>query len=132
MKSSFFEFRVASSGLQVARAGLNVTSHNVANASNKGYSRQFIEQRANQPLHLFNSRGMFGTGADVFGVGQHRSFYLDKKFWHENSIRGEHSVKASQLNLIETIISGSSKSGLNGLFDGFFTALQDLSQNAGV
>ena len=131
MRSSFYEFRVATSGLQIARAGLNVTSHNVANASNKGYSRQFIEQRANQPLTLFNGRGMYGTGADVFGVGQHRSFFLDKKFWHENSIRGEHSIKASQLNLVETILSGSSKSGLTDLFDNFFATLQDLSQNTG-
>jgi flagellar hook-associated protein 1 FlgK len=99
MKASFFEFRVATSGLQVARTGLNVTSHNVANADNKGFSRQFIEQRADRPLTFYNGRGMFGTGADVFGVGQHRSFFLDKKFWHENSIRGEHSVKTSQLRV---------------------------------
>ena len=117
--------------MQIARSGLNVTSHNVANASNKGYSRQYIEQRANQPLTFFNGRGMFGTGADVYGVGQHRSFYLDKKFWHENAIRGEYSVKTAQLNLVETIISGTSNSGLTGLFDGYFSALQDLSQNSG-
>ncbi len=130
MRSSLFEFGVAVSGLTTARAGLNVTSNNIANASNKGYSKQYVEQRAARPLSFYNGRGMTGTGSEVYGVGQLRSVYLDNKYWHEKSIQGEYEMKVSQLNLTETIFSGMSETGVTGLFDNLFQTIQDLSHNA--
>ncbi len=131
MRSSFFEFGVATSGLFTARAGLDVTSHNISNAATKGYSRQYIEQRASMPLSFHDGRGMVGTGSDVYGVGQHRSFYLDKKYWSESSVLGEYSIKSSYLEVVEGLLNEFNDNGIKSGLDNFFKTLQDLKTSAG-
>ncbi|MCL2564838.1 MAG: flagellar hook-associated protein FlgK [Defluviitaleaceae bacterium] len=130
MRSSFFEFHVASRGLFTARAGLQVVSHNIANAATPGFSRQFVEQRASQPLATWNSRGMIGTGSEVFGIGQIRSFYLDQKFWTERGVLGQHTAKTQLLTGVETVFNEMSGTGISSNFDIFFARLQDLTTNA--
>ncbi|GHU51498.1 flagellar hook-associated protein 1 [Clostridia bacterium] len=131
MKSSFFEYHVASSGLMTARANLQVTSHNVANAETQGYSRQYAEQRASWPLTLYNGKGMIGTGSEVYGIGQHRDFYLDKKYWTDMGTLGEYQAKKQQLDITESIFNDLSDNGLSGVYNNLFTQLQSLSENSG-
>ena len=130
MKSSFFEFHIATSGLFTARSGLQVVSHNISNASTVGYSRQYAEQRASRPLATYNTRGMVGTGSEVYGIGQVRSLYLDKKYWTERGVLGEHTAKKHQLGMLETVFNELSGTGISGNFDSFFAKMQDLVTNA--
>ena len=46
MRSTFFGFEAAKSGLAAAQAGLDVTGNNIANLSTEGYSRQIVDQSA--------------------------------------------------------------------------------------
>ncbi len=130
MRSSFFEFNVATSALFVARGGLDTVSHNVSNASTKGYSRQVIEQRATTPLTFYNGKGMVGTGAEIFGVNQVRNFYLDKKYWSESSVLGEYSTKSTLLSLTERVFNELSGTGLTAQFTDFFNQMKDLATSA--
>ena len=130
MRSSFFEFHVASTGLFTARAGLQVVSHNISNAATPGFSRQFVEQRASQPLATWNSRGMIGTGSEVFGIGQIRSFYLDQKFWTERGVLGQHTATTQLLTGVEIVFNEMSGTGIASNFDIFFARMQDLATNA--
>jgi len=130
MKSTFFEFHVATTGLFTAKAGLQVVSHNISNATTVGYSRQYAEQRASRPLATYNTRGMVGTGSEVYGIGQVRSLYLDKKYWTERGVLGEHTTKSQQLRMLETVFNELSGTGISGNFDSFFAKIQDLSTNA--
>ena len=131
MKSSFFEFNVAISGLFTARANLEVNAHNTANAAIKGYSRQYAEQRASHPLATFNGKGMVGTGSEVYGIGQFRDFYLDRKFWSERGVLGEYATKQTQLSITESIFNELADSSLTKIFNHFFDTLQSLNENAG-
>ncbi len=130
MGSAFFEFNVASSALFVAKGGLAVTSHNIANAATKGYTRQEALQRATTPMSTNDGRGMLGTGAEIYGVGQTRSFYLDKKFWSESGVQGEYATKETQLNLLETVFNASSESGLSTMMTDYFKRMSDLTFSA--
>jgi len=130
MNSSFFSLHVASSGLFTARAGLQVVSHNISNASTAGFSRQFVEQRASQPLATWNSRGMIGSGSEVFGIGQIRSFYLDQKFWTERGVLGQHTASQQLLTGVETVFNEMSGTGISSGFDIFFSRMQDLHTQA--
>ncbi len=130
MRSSFFEFNVAISGLFVARGALDTVAHNIANASTKGFSRQYAEIRATRPLMGFG-RGMIGTGAEIFGVGQHRDFYLDKKYWSGNATLGQYSVKYQQLQLTESVMNELAGTGLSGQFIDFFKRMEDLTTAPG-
>lgn len=131
MKSSFFEFHVATTGLFTARGNLQVTSHNVANAETPGYSRQYAMQRTTNPLTFYNGKGMIGTGSEVYGVGQIRDFYLDKKYWSERCVLGEYGAKKVQLDVIEAVFNDLSGNGLSGVFNDFFAKLQSLAENSG-
>jgi flagellar hook-associated protein 1 FlgK len=131
LKSAFFEFTVANSALFTAKGALSTIAHNVANAATPGYSRQLVEQRASWPISLNNSKGMIGTGSEIFGVAQARNFYLDKKYWRNNSSLGEYTLKQTQLSLTETILNDMSGTGLKSQFNDFFSRIQELSKDAG-
>ena len=127
MGSSFFEFNIATTGLFAARAGLEITSHNVANVATPGYSRQFIKQKAGIPLDRYSGVGQVGTGTVVYGIGQHRDVYLDQKYWPQVSTLGEYSQKASQLSLMEVSLSELSKTSLTNNVNDFFKSISDLA-----
>jgi flagellar hook-associated protein 1 FlgK len=131
MRSAFFEFNVAATGLFAARAGMEVVSHNIANSATPGYSRQHSLQRTHIPLTFYDGRGMCGAGAEAYGIGQTRSFYLDKKFWGENKVLGEYTVKNTQLSEIEAILNDKEEYGLTAAFNNFFNSLVDLETNSG-
>lgn len=132
MKSSFFEYNVAISGLHTARANLTVVSHNLANAEIPGYSRQVTLQRASRPLSMFNGRGMYGTGSEVYGVIQIRDKYLDNKYWSQKTNLGEYTAKNAHLSLVETVFNDANDSGVQSAFTTFFSRLQDLSRPEAV
>lgn len=127
MRSSFFEFNVAKTGLFLAQNALNVTANNIANAATPGHSRQVPLLRANTPLSFNNGRGMTGTGASMHGIGQMRSVFLDQRLWSHNSTLGEFEVKRQHLTLTESIFNATSEMGLSGHLDSLFSTLQDLS-----
>lgn len=131
MNSAFFEFNVAVSGLYAAKNGLSVTSNNVSNASTKGYSRQIAMQKAARPLPGVNGVGMIGTGSDVYGISQVRDFYLDKKYWTQESTSNEYSTKNDQLSIVESVFNELSTSGgLSASLDDFFESLSGLTFDA--
>jgi len=131
LRSSFFEFNVATSALFTARGGLDTASHNVANASTIGYSRQVVEQRASRPLSLGTGYGMIGTGSEIYGIAQIRDFYLDKKYWSQMSVLGEYSSKRTHLSVTQSIVNEMGGAGLSTQFNTFFDRIQDLSTTAG-
>ncbi|MCL1884854.1 MAG: flagellar hook-associated protein FlgK [Defluviitaleaceae bacterium] len=129
MRSAFFGLHVATSGLHTARANLNVTSHNIANAEIPGFSRQVAQMQAGRPL-MGTGRGMYGTGSQVTGVIQIRDRFLDKKFWHQNAISGQHTAVNQHLNFVETVFNQLPNVGVKRTFNGFFSTLQDLTTRA--
>lgn len=127
MGSSFFEFNIATTGLFAARAGLEITSHNVANVATAGYSRQYVKQKAGIPLDRYSGVGQVGTGTVVYGIGQHRDVYLDQKYWPQVSTLGEYAQKSSQLSLMEVSLSELSKTSLTNNVNDFFKSISDLA-----
>ncbi len=128
IKSSFFEYNVAVSGLFAAQANLKVNSHNIANASTKGYSRQYGIQSAKTPMGYYDGRGMYGSGSSVEGIGQYRNTYLDTKYWNRNTTLGEYSSKKTNMSAVENIFNelGEGTGTLNSI-DELFAALQEVT-----
>lgn len=130
MGSSFFEFNIATTGLFAAKAGLEVTSHNISNMGTPGYSRQYVKQKASTPLDRYSGIGQVGTGTEIYGIGQHRDVYLDKKYWVQNSTYGEYYQKSNQLGVAESIFSELSETGLTKNVNSFFQTISDLKFSA--
>ncbi|MCL1863592.1 MAG: flagellar hook-associated protein FlgK [Defluviitaleaceae bacterium] len=129
MRSAFFGLHVATSGLNTARAQLNVTSHNIANSEIPGFSRQVAQMQAGRPL-LGTGRGMYGTGSQVTGVIQIRDRFLDRKFWHQSAIHNQFTAKNTHLGFVETVFNQLPNVGVKRTFNGFFSTLQDLTTRA--
>lgn len=122
-------------GLEAAKAGLDVTGQNIANANTEGYSRQRVVQQAANPLAL--PQGIFGQGVEIVTVERIRDMFL------EGQIRGVQSDKAFNEELdrlflrMEAILSdplapvgtddATDLGGINNLLSRFFQSLNDLS-----
>ncbi|MDR1639448.1 MAG: flagellar hook-associated protein FlgK [Clostridiales bacterium] len=131
MKTSFFEFHVAISGLFTAKSSLSTISHNVANAATQGYSRQRAVVKASPPLGFNNGRGMVGTGSEVVNIEQVRDLFLDSKYWGESGVFGEYSAKTAQLTVIENIFNEmDAENGLSATCTSFFERASDVVTTA--
>ncbi len=130
MSSSFYGFNVAVSGLFTSQTALDVINHNITNATKEGYSRQTVELEANMPIPL-SGQGMLGSGCSVVDINRVRDEYLDYKYWSENQKGGEWDVRNTGLSEITALFNEPSTSSINKTMSEFYSALQDLSKNAG-
>ena len=124
---AFFEFNIAVSGLFASQRGLSVTSNNITNAATPGYSRQVLNQKADQPLSGIGV-GMLGAGVTTTGVIRMRDSYLDTKLWSQNDKLGEYRIKTEQNSIIESVYGEPSDEGFTKVFNDFFNGIDNLSK----
>ena len=80
MSSTFFGLTIASSGLRAANAALNTTGNNISNVNTEGYSRQAVQQEANDALRVFATYGCAGAGVDTIAIERIRDSFYDTKY----------------------------------------------------
>ncbi|MEZ0537218.1 flagellar hook-associated protein FlgK [Caldicellulosiruptoraceae bacterium PP1] len=132
MSSPFYGLEIARSGIFVNRKALEVTGHNVANASTPGYTRQVLNTKsvpAYSSVSFFDPKFQAGFGADIQSLDQIRDMFLDMQYRNEASREGEYSIKADNLNFIEAIFNEPSDTGISNVLNQFFSALQELSKS---
>ncbi len=118
---------VASSALRAQHEAINVTAHNIANASTEGYSRQRAVISALPPLKT--AMGVFGTGVAVDSVQRIRDNYLDTSYRNEFAEYSEQDTRASILGQVETLLAEPGDGGLSNALDEFFSAWSFLATN---
>ncbi len=134
MPSTFLGLNTAYSGLVAYQASLNVTGNNMANVDTDGYTRQQTTQTASTPLRTNTSYGMIGTGVTTTGISQIRDVYYDMKYWSNNCMYGEYSIKDYYMKQIQNYFLDNEDleiSGFNTLFSDMFSALEDC-KNSGA
>ena len=120
---------VAVTGLIANQKALDVVSHNITNANTPGYSRQITEMASvsrnigNQWIVQIGLEG-FGAGVNILDVVQVRDAVLDAQYREENAVLGEWKQEMTTLGTIETLFNEPSETGLNSMFDKFFTSLR--------
>lgn len=121
------------SGLNISQDQINVTSHNIANASTDGYSRQraTIHTRTPYCMPSMDSTagpGQFGTGADVTSVDRIRDHFLDFQIRENTSKYGRLNTTNNFLNEIESMIS--TDSGISQSIDNFYGTIQQYTTDS--
>jgi flagellar hook-associated protein 1 FlgK len=136
--STFFGLQTSLRGLLAHQRALDVTGHNVANASTIGYSRQEAVLSASTPLVLHagaivNGRGaQLGSGVEVETYRRIRDTFLDVQFRAQNTILGEANAKASALEGVELALAEPGETGLATQLDKFWSLWSTLTGgNAG-
>lgn len=123
-----FGFSTAIKGLLASQKSLYITSHNIANANTKGYTRQEGAQRATNPLKL-PGIGFLGSGTEIYNVMRIRDSYVDFKYWNESAPIGEWSVKMDNLLELEKLFGEPTDSSFRQYMDDFYKSLEDMSKN---
>src|SRR3954454_15030217 len=104
--STFTGIQTSLRGLLAQQRALDVTSHNIANASTVGYSRQEATMAASRPLEIPGANGgTLGTGVDVTSYNRVRDQFLDLQYRGQSMSLGEQSTRSDALSQVELSMS---------------------------
>jgi flagellar hook-associated protein 1 FlgK len=131
--SSFYGLQTSLRGLLAQQRALDVTSHNIANASTVGYSRQEATMAASVALPigpgaLQNGAGaQLGSGVDIQSYRRVRDGFLDVQFRAQATKLGEQQARSEALDRAEMALSEPGDSGINTQLTEFWSAWSDLA-----
>jgi flagellar hook-associated protein 1 len=134
MISSFMGLETALRGLLAQQRGLDVTTHNIANANRTGYTRQEAVMVAAPALAVpgaFQSggTGQIGQGVDVQAYRRLRNQFADLQFRAANMTYGDGSTRANALDQVDDAFGEPSDTGLNAAMNSFFDSWDALAAN---
>ncbi len=125
MVSTFGSLATAYSGLAAARAGIDVTGQNIANAGTTGYTRQRVTQSAVPTVQTGFVRGtaaLAGQGVSVDGIARLGSLTLDAGVRVAAGSSAYADTRATALSALETGLREPGANGLATKLDAFWSA----------
>lgn len=122
--SDFISLYTAFSGLVAAQAGIDTASHNVANASTVGYTRQRVDLASRLPYH--QRFGVVGLGVDVADISRTRIAGLDTQARTSIAAQSRLDVLANLLSGAEAIM-GEPDQGVSAGLSELWVAFDELT-----
>jgi flagellar hook-associated protein 1 len=133
--STFMGLETSLRGLLAQQQALNTTSHNIANASTPGYSRQTAVLEAS-PAYTVpgvgtgpTGPGQIGTGVDVASYQRIRDAFLDVQYRAQSMLQGQAQANQDGLQQVQLAFNEPTDSGLSSLLSNYWSAWQNLSNN---
>ncbi len=117
---------VGVSGLNAAQAGVLTTSHNIANASTEGFSRQRIVQSTNTPM--FTGAGFLGQGTNVSTVERIYNKFLTGQVLSAQTGAAEMDSYLAEIQQIDNLLADPN-AGLSPALSDFFKGVQEVAAN---
>lgn len=118
---------IARSALITQQRALDVTGHNIANATTPGYTRQRLELAAATPFRT--PQGTVGRGVTDIGIFANRNTFLDATVRREQGNLGRSDTLRDMLGQVEAVFGEPSDTGLGATLDAFFNAFSDLAND---
>ena len=122
MSSSIFN--IATRAMLSHQAAMTVVSHNIANASTPGYSRQQAELATTQGM--FDGSGYYGRGVHVQTVTRSYNEFLTRQAAVARAQQGYDTARSEQLSRLEQVFLGGEQ-GLGAATNEFLNAMVDLA-----
>lgn len=116
-------FSIGISGLNAAKASLDLTSHNISNVNTDGYNRQVLTQSAAPPQ--FAGYGYVGSGVDLNSVSRLYDGFMDKQLQGATAGDSGYQTQLTALNDIDNLVSDGS-AGISNVMQGFYSSIQTL------
>ncbi len=107
------------------QVAINVTGHNISNASTDGYSRQRVS--LTETPALWERYGYLGTGVQVSSIDRMRDSFLDGQVRTSNGLESAATTQQQILSQVEASFNEPSDAGLSSTMTQFFNAWQTLS-----
>ncbi|MDF2549561.1 MAG: flagellar hook-associated protein FlgK [Chlamydiales bacterium] len=130
MAGLFDGMRVSKTGIQLHSLLQEVIGQNVANASNKNYSRQDVQIDASATI--YDGKHFRGQGADAKQIIRIRDGLLDGQIRAASAESAYYETEVTWLQKIELAFNEPSDSGLSTNLAQFFDAFHELSQNSEI
>jgi flagellar hook-associated protein 1 FlgK len=118
---------IAQSALSAHQRAVSTSSHNIANASTEGYSRQRVTMQAALPVRT--GQGLVGRGVETLGSTRARDRYIDAGIRRETGTLGQYDTMRSLLGQVEAVFGEPSDTGIAVALDTFFDAMGDLAND---
>jgi flagellar hook-associated protein 1 len=116
-------------GLMAQQTAMDTASHNIANASTDGFSRQEVDFRALQPAS--SATGLpganIGLGVDSNNIYRQRDLLLDGQYRQTNSLDQQYTAQSSALQQLQATLNEPGTNGIQTQMASFFNAFTDLS-----
>ncbi len=106
---------------------IDVTSHNVANVSTPGFSRQTLVLQTQNPEQV--REGFLGRGVTPQAILRHADQYLTDRLNEKHSDLSRNETMVSDLQRIESMLNETGDYGLTQQLTEFFNAWQDVANN---
>ncbi len=114
---------IGTSALLAFQRALNVTSHNIANSTTEGYSRQRVDLTARQPQFIGN--GFLGKGTQVSGIERIADQFIERQLRSATSANEEYAVYYDFARRVDSLLADPD-SGLSPGLQRFFNSVQDV------
>jgi flagellar hook-associated protein 1 FlgK len=118
---------IAKDALLSQQYAIDVASHNIANVSTEGYSRQTPIMEANDSAPYAGL--VFGRGVSVQDITNVTNQFVEKRLQGSTSDLSMLTEKETYMNVLETIFNESSETSISSQFSEFWNALNDLNNN---
>lgn len=110
-----------------SQTALQTVSHNIANKSTEGYSRQRVDLKAMEPTGTGNTR--IGNGARTTGISRINNQFMEKQIEKESNSLGHKDGKSATLSRVEQVFNEQLNKGLSKTMADFFNNYRELSNN---
>jgi flagellar hook-associated protein 1 FlgK len=119
-------FQIATSGLLAARYMFETTSHNIANATTEGYSRQRVDLNSRSPQYL--GTNFFGRGVEISSIRRLQNDFVDTQVRTHLSSYEHGLARTGYAERIDSLLADSETGFAPPLAD-FFDGLQDMASD---
>ncbi|GAB4475379.1 MAG: flagellar hook-associated protein FlgK [Anaerolineales bacterium] len=134
MSNILYGLNIALKAMLSQQIAIQVTEHNVANATTPGYRRQEAMMSADLP-HIFPSLranvvpGQLGMGVVVNRIRQYNLEFFDDRYRRALSESQGWQMQAEVLRQVEATLAEAGEDGLVAKLDAFWTGWQALSND---
>lgn len=123
----FSSLNIGATALQTSQYALDITGHNIANASTSGYSRQVVNTSASDPN--VKTFGALGTGTEISSIKSVTDAFLEEQVRSALSTTDYLGELQQGYEKLEVYFNELSDNDLSTAIDDFWTAASDMSNN---
>jgi flagellar hook-associated protein 1 len=133
--STFMGLQTSLRGLIAQQEALDTVSHNIANASTVGYSREEVELSASRAQQIVtgSSAGTgtaeLGTGVDLDGVSRARDKFLDLQYRAQSMRLGGLAATVQTMETIEGALAEPGENGISQELQTFWSDWEGLAND---
>jgi flagellar hook-associated protein FlgK len=127
MPGIFDGMRISRSGINLHRVMEEVVGQNIANASNKNYTRQQVV--VDSKGSISNGNFFFGQGVEATDITRLRDELLDGQVRDSSSTAKTYESKLEWLNKLESVFNEPSDNGINAVLSQFWESWSELAND---